>query len=90
MNSLGTFLQIEMLKFNKLLKKMATSLTELQRAIKGTTATHSNTLQYTAIHCNTLQLAATHCNTLQLTAAHATHCNTLQQTATNCNTRNTL
>jgi len=36
MNSLGTFLQIEMLKFNKLLKKMATSLTELQRAIKGT------------------------------------------------------
>jgi dynein heavy chain len=36
MNSLGTFLQIEMLKFNKLLEKIASSLTELQRAIKGT------------------------------------------------------
>eukprot|EP00960_Hanusia_phi_P027768 746999-Hanusia_phi.AAC.2 len=36
MNSLGTFLQIEMGKFNKLLKAMSTSLDELQRAIKGT------------------------------------------------------
>lgn len=36
MNSLGTFLQIEMLKFNKLLKKMQGTLSELQRAIKGT------------------------------------------------------
>jgi dynein heavy chain len=36
MNSLGTFLQIEMLKFNTLIKKLAASLRELQRAIKGT------------------------------------------------------
>jgi dynein heavy chain len=35
-NSLGTFLQIEMLKFNKLLANIKSSLTELQRAIKGT------------------------------------------------------
>ena len=35
-NSLGTFLQIEMIKFNKLLRKITASLSELQRAIKGT------------------------------------------------------
>jgi dynein heavy chain len=36
MNSLGTFLLIEMGKFNKLMKKMRTTLVEVQRAIKGT------------------------------------------------------
>jgi len=36
MNSLGTFLLIEMGKFNKLLKKMHVTLVEVQRAIKGT------------------------------------------------------
>ena len=36
MNSLGTFLLIEMGKFNKLLKKMRVTLVEVQRAIKGT------------------------------------------------------
>ena len=36
MNSLGTFLLIEMGKFNKLLKKMNVTLVEVQRAIKGT------------------------------------------------------
>jgi dynein heavy chain len=35
MNSLGTFLLIEMGKFNKLLSKMQRTLTEIQRAIKG-------------------------------------------------------
>jgi dynein heavy chain len=35
LNSLGTFLSIEMGKFNKLLKKMRSSIHELQRAIKG-------------------------------------------------------
>ena len=36
MNSLGTFLMIEMGKFNKLLKKMKSTLVEVQRALKGT------------------------------------------------------
>lgn len=35
LNSLGTFLSIEMGKFNKLLKKMRSTIHELQRAIKG-------------------------------------------------------
>jgi dynein heavy chain len=35
MNSLGTFLLIEMGKFNKLLAKMQRTLSEIQRAIKG-------------------------------------------------------
>eukprot|EP00960_Hanusia_phi_P050219 760078-Hanusia_phi.AAC.2 len=34
-NSLGTYLTIEMGKFNKLLKKMSSTLSELRRAIKG-------------------------------------------------------
>ena len=35
LNSLGTFLSIEMAKFNKMLKKVKVTLAELQRAIKG-------------------------------------------------------
>jgi dynein heavy chain len=35
LNSLGTFLLIEMGKFNKMLKKIKATLAELQRAIKG-------------------------------------------------------
>ena len=35
LNSLGTFLSIEMGKFNKMLKKIKVTLAELQRAIKG-------------------------------------------------------
>jgi dynein heavy chain len=35
LNSMGTFLSIEMGKFNKMLKKIKVTLAELQRAIKG-------------------------------------------------------
>jgi dynein heavy chain len=35
LNSMGTFLSIEMGKFNKILKKIKVTLAELQRAIKG-------------------------------------------------------
>jgi hypothetical protein len=35
MNSLGTFLSIELQKFNRLLKKMKATLSEIRRAIKG-------------------------------------------------------
>jgi len=35
MNSLGTFLSIELSKFNRLLKKQKATLSEVQRAIKG-------------------------------------------------------
>ena len=54
----------------------------LEGLVRGTTATHCNTLQHTATLRSTLQHTATHCNTLQHTA---THCNTLQHSATHCN-----
>jgi hypothetical protein len=41
MNSLGTFLSIELQKFNRLLKKMKATLSEIRRAIKGLVRSHS-------------------------------------------------
>jgi hypothetical protein len=68
MNSLGTFLLIEMGKFNKLLKKMRSTLVEVQRAIKGTVVMSAD-LDAMSQVCWLCRLCVYNMETLNLLAA---------------------
>ena len=68
MNSLGTFLLIEMGKFNKLLKKMRVTLVEVQRAIKGTVVMSAD-LDAMSQVCWLCRLCVYNMETLNLLAA---------------------
>ena len=65
MNSLGTFLSIELQKFNRLLKKMKATLSEIRRAIKGLVRSRRS---------HSACVRASVRTNLRMRTARATHC----------------